>query len=151
MSEANKKQVGGTHYQNEGIPPHWDIVAALGWDYFVATCTKYLWRLGKKHPSLQGQLEDLDKAAHYLAKKRELLVAEIQQEREAGPQPHGYVDQDQHPVNRVKRRAVVMARALEIDPECWKTIASNKTRQYREDMLGRRKTSLARAEKEVRS
>ena len=95
MSEANGYQVGGTHYKNKEIPDHWDIVAALGWDYFVATSSKYLWRLGKKHPGRAGQLQDLDKAIHYLMKKRELLVAEIEQDQAElfGPTA-GYINQD---------------------------------------------------------
>jgi hypothetical protein len=98
MSEADKVQVGGTHYKNDAIPDHWTIVYALGWDYFVATSTKYLWRLGKKHPTLEGQLQDLDKAIHYLTKKRELLAAEIEAERQyemsLGGPTSGYVNQD---------------------------------------------------------
>ena len=46
---ADAKQVGGEHYKE--VPEHlqhWNVVAALGWDYFVGNATKYLWRLGKK-------------------------------------------------------------------------------------------------------
>ena len=97
---ANDKQVGGTHYRSEGIPAHWDIAYALGWDYFVAAATKYLWRLGKKHPEKLGQLEDLAKAIHYLEKKRELLEAELNADldvilKDDGSEPgRGYVKQD---------------------------------------------------------
>lgn len=75
MSEANKKQVAGNHYRTNEMPQHWDVVNMMGWDYFIGNATKYIWRLGKKHPNLTGQIEDLDKAMHYLQKKRELLVA----------------------------------------------------------------------------
>jgi hypothetical protein len=95
MSEANGYQVGGDHYRNKKIPGHWDIVNELGWDYFIGNATKYLWRLGKKHPGRAGQLQDLDKAIHYLMKKRELLVAEIEQDQAElfGPTA-GYINQD---------------------------------------------------------
>jgi hypothetical protein len=39
-----------------------------------------LWRLGKKNPSLNGQLEDLEKAIHYLEKKREVLLIQIEED-----------------------------------------------------------------------
>jgi hypothetical protein len=74
---ANDKQVGGTHYKNpNGIPDHWDIVVGMGWDYLLGNATKYIWRLGRKGPP-EKAIEDLDKAMHYLAKKRELLVKEL--------------------------------------------------------------------------
>jgi hypothetical protein len=73
---ANNKQVGGAHYKNvNGLPDHWDIVVGMGWDYLLGNATKYLWRLGRKGGP-EKAIEDLDKAMHYLAKKRELLVAE---------------------------------------------------------------------------
>jgi len=74
---ANNKQVGGTHYATDEIPQHWDIVIAMGWDYLVGNATKYIWRLGKKNTSIAGQIEDIDKAIHYLEKKRELLNKEF--------------------------------------------------------------------------
>jgi hypothetical protein len=73
---ANDKQVGGGHYKNaNGLPDHWDIVVGMGWDYLLGNATKYLWRLGRKGGP-EKAIEDLDKAMHYLAKKRELLVIE---------------------------------------------------------------------------
>lgn len=85
MTTVNEKQVGGSHYKTTklGIPEHWDIVAALGWDYFIGAATKYLWRLGKKNTTLQGQIEDLDKAIHYLEKKREILRNEFDKLRKS--------------------------------------------------------------------
>ena len=73
---ANDKQVGGTHYATDNVPQHWDIVIAMGWDYLVGNATKYIWRLGKKNTSVAGQIEDIDKAIHYLEKKREVLHRE---------------------------------------------------------------------------
>lgn len=70
---ANDKQVGGEHYKLEGAPQHWDVVHALGWDYLVGCATKYLWRMGRKGDEAK-KLEDLDKAIHYLQKKREQMV-----------------------------------------------------------------------------
>ena len=73
---ANDKQVGGKHYKNDnGLPDHWDVVMGMGWDYLIGNATKYLWRLGRKGGP-EKAIEDLDKAMHYLAKKRELLVLE---------------------------------------------------------------------------
>ena len=95
MSEANGYQVAGSHYKSDKIPQHWDVVTAMGWDYLTGCATKYLWRLGKKHPGRAGQLQDLDKSIHYLMKKRELLVAEIEQDQAElfGPTA-GYINQD---------------------------------------------------------
>jgi len=90
MSKANEKQVGGTHYKNNVLPDHWDVVRLLNWDYFLGNATKYLWRLGKKDKSPEGQLQDLEKAIHYLEKKREIMKAELEQ---AGP-TSAYVNQD---------------------------------------------------------
>lgn len=59
-----REQVGGDHYQTpEGIPEHWDIAIALGWDFFQYQITKYLWRWKRK-----DGLTDLRKAQHFLAK-----------------------------------------------------------------------------------
>lgn len=97
---ANDRQVNGTHYKNAGIPDHWDIVEALGWDYLTGCATKYLWRLGKKDATTLGKLSDLAKAQHYLDKKRELLEAELNADldvilKDDGSEPgRGYVKQD---------------------------------------------------------
>lgn len=72
-SEADAKQRGGAHYKD--VPPelqHWNVVAALDWDYYIGSATKYLWRLGKK----DDPVVELGKAIHFLEKKRELLLAE---------------------------------------------------------------------------
>ena len=88
---ADTKQVAGGHYK--GIPDylqHWNVVAALEWDYLVGHATKYLWLLGKKG-SLQDAINDIGKAIHFLEKKRELMIAEQEKSAEPGP---GYVNQD---------------------------------------------------------
>jgi len=82
---ANNKQVGGTHYAtDDDLPQHWDIVIAMGWDYLVGNATKYIWRLGKKHTSIGGQIEDINKAIHYLEKKREVLSKEFNKSHMVG-------------------------------------------------------------------
>jgi hypothetical protein len=69
-----------------------DVVIALNWDYLIGAATKYLWRLGRKGDEKKA-LEDIDKAIHYLQKKRELMVAELI--KDDGSEPiHGYIDQD---------------------------------------------------------
>lgn len=66
MSEANKTQVGGTHYQT--AYQHWDMVADMyGASYFKGVITKYLVRWRKKNGK-----EDLQKAHHYGVKLLEL-------------------------------------------------------------------------------
>lgn len=72
--KANERQVGGSHYQTpEGIQ-HWDLVYMIfGGDYLLGNASKYMARIGKKG-GVEKSIEDIDKAIHYLAKKREHLV-----------------------------------------------------------------------------
>lgn len=87
---VNDRQIGGCHYAGE--VQHWDIVySVFGGDYLIGNATKYLARLGKKGGP-EKTLEDLDKAIHYLQKKRENLVLELHEDWEA--QSQGYVNQD---------------------------------------------------------
>jgi hypothetical protein len=67
--DANKRQVGGTHY---GLSPrqHWDIVVEFDLDYFQAQITKYVMRWDKKNG-----LQDLEKAQHFLEKYIEEIQA----------------------------------------------------------------------------
>ena len=67
MADANKTQVGGTHYQAGDKPQHWDIVAMHDLDYFQGQITKYVMRWKKKNG-----IQDLEKAAHFLQKYIEL-------------------------------------------------------------------------------
>lgn len=70
---ADARQVDGGHYKS--TPPeleHWNVVAALGWDYFIGQATRYIWRLGQK----DDPIIELDKAIHFLEKKRELMIEE---------------------------------------------------------------------------
>lgn len=61
MSNANDRQVGGTHWISEY--QHWDLVRDLGLDYYQGCATKYITRYKKK-----GGVEDLEKAKHYIDK-----------------------------------------------------------------------------------
>jgi hypothetical protein len=83
---ANDKQVGGDHYA--GSTQHWDIVySVFNGDYLVGNATKYLARLGKKG----DPIEDIDKAIHYLMKKREVLIA---MSADGSEPTSGYINQD---------------------------------------------------------
>ena len=84
-SNANERQVGGTHYKTGG-EEHWDRVHRLGLDYFQAQITKYVERCWKKNG-----VEDLKKARHFLDKYIELRSPAPDDGSEAGP---GYVNQD---------------------------------------------------------
>ncbi len=68
MSEANKTQVGGSHYRTE--IQHWDFAASNDLDYFQGCITKYVTRHKKKNG-----LQDLRKAQHFLEKYIELEIA----------------------------------------------------------------------------
>lgn len=77
---SNKKQVGGTHYQTGGLQ-HWDAVYLMfNGDYLLGNATKYLARLGKKGGPDKA-LEDINKAIHYLEKKREILQSELEKHK----------------------------------------------------------------------
>lgn len=88
---ANQKQVGGSHYRTEAGVQHWDIVYLIfGGDYLLGNASKYMARIGKKGGPDKA-VEDIDKAIHYLQKKREHLVADL--ENFAAEPGKGYVSQ----------------------------------------------------------
>ncbi len=67
ISEANKTQVGGSHYKTGG-EEHWDRIWRLyGRGYFIGQITKYTERAHRK-----GGIQDLEKAQHFLQKYIEL-------------------------------------------------------------------------------
>ena len=76
MTDANKTQIGGTHYKKKhitkemvpegGLDP-WDVFHLWGLDYFTATAVKYITRWEDK-----GGKADLEKAIHFLQKRIEL-------------------------------------------------------------------------------
>jgi hypothetical protein len=77
--EANKSQVGGTHYIEaaKGGEQHWDMMWRLfREEWFIGSITKYVLRYRKKNG-----IEDLKKAKHYLEKlielEKEALINEI--------------------------------------------------------------------------
>ena len=74
MSNANDRQVGGTHYKGAALQ-HWDWVGELGLTYLEGCATKYVIRARKKNGA-----EDLAKARHYLEKLKEVAAQR--------PQPH---------------------------------------------------------------
>lgn len=61
-STANSRQVGGGHYQEQGIQ-HWDYVIANHIPYMEAQIIKYVSRWRAKNG-----LQDLEKALHFLEK-----------------------------------------------------------------------------------
>lgn len=63
---ANDIQVGGSHYRTAGNTQHWDWVTQNHLPYLEAVATKYVCRWRKKN----GR-QDLEKAAHYVAKLME--------------------------------------------------------------------------------
>jgi hypothetical protein len=82
---ANKRQVGGTHYQQVtalGLQ-HWDLAALFHLDYFQGQVTKYLFRW-----RLKGGLQDLHKARHYLDKYLEVETACAMGVHAVGPAPN---------------------------------------------------------------
>lgn len=62
QSKANAVQIGGQHYQSKAIQP-WDYIASNNLGYLEGNVVKYVSRWKEK-----GGVEDLKKAAHYLAK-----------------------------------------------------------------------------------
>jgi hypothetical protein len=70
MSEANKTQVGGTHYKGVTIE-HWDYCWMYKFDFFQYQITKYVQRWRQK-----GGIQDLEKAQHFLTKYIETIKAE---------------------------------------------------------------------------
>lgn len=67
-SEANRRQVAGSHY-GLGEIQHWDIVAMWDLDYFQGQITKYVIR----HKGKNG-IQDLQKAQHFLEKYIEIEI-----------------------------------------------------------------------------
>jgi hypothetical protein len=67
MSDANKRQIAGTHYQRGERMQHWDMVNEFELDYFQGQITKYLFRWKYKNG-----VEDLQKALHYMEKYIEI-------------------------------------------------------------------------------
>jgi len=65
--DVNDYQIGGKHYQKEY--QHWDMVCDTLMPYLLGCATKYITRWKDKNG-----VEDLRKAAHYIAKAEENAV-----------------------------------------------------------------------------
>jgi hypothetical protein len=74
MSDADERQVGGSHYKDMNVSP-WDVISTWSLGHQVGfhrgNALKYLMRAGSKDHALQ----DYKKAAHYLEKLIEVLSA----------------------------------------------------------------------------
>ena len=98
-SEANKRQVGGSHYAS--AYQHWDFAAELfGPGYFKGQATKYVMRARKKNG-----IQDLEKALHFLDKLAEVDWKEL-----------GWIEQ--RPAGSVGSRCIPrLARENGLNPE----------------------------------
>lgn len=85
-AEANRRQVGGSHYRTESGRQHWDLVNEFGLDYFQGQITKYVMRWRDKNG-----VQDLEKARHFLDKYIEINSPPTSDAAEPGP---GYTNQD---------------------------------------------------------
>jgi Protein of unknwon function (DUF3310) len=70
MTDANNRQVGGSHYAS--AYQHWDLVWRCQLGYFPGQITKYALRFRKKNG-----LQDLEKARHFAAKYLELIQDQV--------------------------------------------------------------------------
>lgn len=94
MKSANEYQVGGNHYQTACGVQHWDVVYLIfNGDYLLGAASKYMARVGKKGNAAKA-VEDIEKAIHYLEKKRELLIQAMKAEDEICGATSNYVNQD---------------------------------------------------------
>ena len=71
-SNANDKQVAGTHYKDMGVEP-WDVVDTWPLEQRIGAyrhgALKYLMRMGSK----DEQLQEIKKCGHYIEKLIEVL------------------------------------------------------------------------------
>lgn len=68
MARSTDKINHPSYYGGEDNPlEHIKVVEAMGWDYLLGSCTKYIWRAGRKNP--ETVVEDLKKARFYLDAK----------------------------------------------------------------------------------
>jgi hypothetical protein len=67
-----KKQVGGDHYKQLEISPA-EFIYKNNLNWYVGNAIKYLVRFDKKHSNKAKQVEDLDKATHYI----QLLIEQL--------------------------------------------------------------------------
>ena len=66
------KQIGGDHYKQLEISPA-EFIYKNNLNWYVGNAIKYLVRFDKKHSNKSKQVEDLDKATHYI----QLLIEQL--------------------------------------------------------------------------
>jgi hypothetical protein len=66
------KQIGGDHYKQLEISPA-EFIYKNNLNWYVGNAIKYLVRFDKKHSNKAKQVEDLDKATHYI----QLLIEQL--------------------------------------------------------------------------
>lgn len=63
--KASKKQIGGNHYSKMTIQPV-EFIEKNNLSYCQGNVIKYICRFDSKHASAEKQLQDLEKAKHYI-------------------------------------------------------------------------------------
>jgi hypothetical protein len=69
VSDANARQIGGTHYKGAEYQ-HWDWVTDIKLPYLPGVGSKYVFRWRRRSDIDKG-IEDLEKALHYMDKSEE--------------------------------------------------------------------------------
>ena len=103
-SLANSTQVGGAHYASS--IQHWDFVASRKLGYFEGQVTKYVSRWRKKNGA-----QDLEKAAHFLAKLQELAT------QGASTPQDTFLDLGNSPLPKIPVSYFSMANQLTVDED----------------------------------
>lgn len=70
--KPSKKQIGGDHYKQLEISPA-EFIYKNKLNWYVGNAIKYLVRFDKKHTETSKQVEDLNKASHYI----QLLIEQL--------------------------------------------------------------------------
>lgn len=69
---ASTRQVAGTHYRDMGVQP-WDVIGSWSIEqqtgFYRGNALKYIMRMGSK----DEQVQEIEKAKHYLEKLLEVL------------------------------------------------------------------------------
>lgn len=68
MSDANTRQIAGTHYKDKAVQP-WDYIVGNNLGYLEGNIVKYVSRWKDKNG-----IDDLRKAQHYLEKLIEVAT-----------------------------------------------------------------------------
>jgi hypothetical protein len=70
---TNDRQPGGDHYKRFGELQPWDVITHFNLGFMDGNAVKYLLRGRYKSADRAKQIEDLEKATHYIEKQLELL------------------------------------------------------------------------------